>query len=232
MRKIFLYMALCGLPFLILSATGRLPKLFLVGDSIALQYSPYLTKDLAHEYQVERKKNDSLANKNLDIPAGSNTGDSRRALEFFTSKENDPAFAPDLVLLNCGLHDIKRNAADSSLSVSPEEYRSNLERIYKIIHAKGIRLVWINSTPIDDKRHNAKTKSFKRYDADVVKYNAIAEALFARYKVPVIDLYTFTRNLGPNAYIDHAHYNEATREKQAGFITDFLHSHQAILKQK
>jgi len=45
--------------------------------------------------------------------------------------------------------------------------------------------------------------------------------------VPVIDLNTFTLNLGADLYCDHVHYHEPIREKQAAFIAGWLADYQS-----
>jgi hypothetical protein len=207
---------------ILMSVMNKLPKVFLIGDSISVFYTPYLTKDLAKiSYNLERKSDNDEALKNLDVPAGSNSGDSRRVLWFLHNKLKNENFKPDLVLLNCGLHDIKRYPETHTIQVDSAEYRKNLEEIYALLEARKIPIIWINTTPVDDERHNSRTKTFKRYDKDVQDYNAIASEVFMRHQVPIIDLYHFTKNL-PGTYIDHVHYDETTREKQAGFISAFV----------
>src|SRR5690606_3284313 len=97
-----------------------LPKLFLIGDSISLQYGPYLEKYLQGFVYFERKQDDGQATKDLDVPTGANGGDSRMVLAYLRKKTNDPNFSPDYLVLNCGLHDIKRNPLTMSIQV-PEQ---------------------------------------------------------------------------------------------------------------
>ena len=196
-----------------------LPEVFLIGDSISMYYGPYLQKYLAGSYTLLRKEDNGHAADNLDIPTGANGGDSHMVLQYLQIKERDPAFRPDILLLNCGLHDIKRDPVTKKIQVDSSSYRRNLEAIYDITRKLGIRLVWINTTPVDDERHNSRSKSFYRYAADVAAYNAIAGEVWRAHKVPQIDLFGFTTNIGAAAhYIDHVHYDEAARALQAAFI--------------
>jgi hypothetical protein len=41
-------------------------------------------------------------------------------------------------------------------------------------------------------------------------------------KVPVIDLYSFTENLGSDRYVDHVHYREPVRALQAAYIVGYI----------
>ena len=84
------------------------------------------------------------------------------------------------------------------------------------------RLVWIRTTPCDERVHNRPGMDFHRFAADCDAYNAAADAVMAAAGVPVIDLHTFTRNLGPDLYCDHVHFHEQVREKQAAFIAGWV----------
>ena len=53
-------------------------------------------------------------------------------------------------------------------------------------------------------------------------YNAAADGVMAAAGVPMIDLYTFTRNLGPDLYCDHVHFHEHVREKQGAFVAGWV----------
>jgi len=202
-----------------------LPKLFLIGDSISIQYGPYLEEYLQGKIQFERKVDDGSAEKNLDIPTGANGGDSRMVLEYLRTKVEDRQFNPDYLLLNCGLHDIKRNPESNKIQVSQKEYRKNLEAIFQLLKYKGIQLLWMRTTPVVDSIHNTKQKWFKRYAADLKIYNQIADEVCAKKNIPVIDLYDFTQKLGVGQFADHVHFKENARALQAAYITGFLENY-------
>jgi lysophospholipase L1-like esterase len=206
----------------------NLPKLFLVGDSISIYYTPYLETDLSNNYSFSRKTSptvesikDQLSDPNVQ------GGNSRMVLEYLEERYAESNFAPDIVLINCGLHDIKRLPKTDAISIDPAEYRANLERMTSLIRKHHGTIVWINTTPVDDKRHNELSKEFYRYNRDVVKYNDIAKGVFTRANAPIIDLYTFTKQLGPGHYIDHVHWDESTRVQQAAYIAGFLAAQRA-----
>lgn len=200
------------------------PSVFLIGDSISMQYGPFLEKYLEGIIDITRKQDDGQAAKNLDVPVGANGGDSRMVLEYLKNKLKEPGFAPDYLLLNCGLHDIKHNIPDEKIQVSQEEYKKNLQEIIQLVTKKKIRIIWIRTTPVVDTIHN-KPKGIKRYAADVATYNQISDELFSNNKIPMIDLFTFTQKLGNEQFIDHVHYNESTRSLQAAYITGFLQNY-------
>lgn len=217
------------LPAVILSILGLtamerrpLPTLFVIGDSISMQYGPFLEQYVQGKWAYDRKRDDGLSSANLDNPAGANGGDSGRVLAYLRKKVQDPAFNPDLLLINCGLHDIKTDVQTEKKQVSLDDYRTNLEQIDDLLKERGIRMVWIRTTPVDDETHNSKQRSFHRYAADLEIYNAVADVVFESRNVPIIDLYRFTENLGADLFIDHVHFGEEVRARQAAYIAGFL----------
>lgn len=199
-----------------------LPSVFVIGDSISIQYGPYLEQYLQGFLEYDRKRDDGQSSANMDNPAGANGGDSGMVLDYVKIKLADPAFQPNILLLNCGLHDIKTPVGTSQKQVSLETYKSNLVEIFDLLTARGIKLVWVRTTPVDDEQHNSRQGSFHRFAADLYAYNEAADAIFSSREVPIIDLYQFTKNLGDDIFIDHVHYGEEVRAKQAAFIAGFL----------
>lgn len=209
-----------------------LPRLFVIGDSISMQYGPYLEKYVQGVWRYDRKSDDGQAGKNLDVPTGANGGDSRMVLEYLRLKLKDKNFRPDVLLLNCGLHDIKRHPQTNAIQVDAAGYRRNLETIVGLLRARGITLVWMRTTPVEDERHNSRSKQFKRYARDLDEYNDIADAVMTQHKWPVIDLYSFTKSLGGERFIDHVHYDETARSLQAAHIAGFLHAYASGARKK
>jgi lysophospholipase L1-like esterase len=204
----------------------QLPKLFLVGDSISIYYTPFLQADTASLIQFSRKTSptpETIAQQLSDPNVQG--GNSRMVLDYLKGRYADKAFHPEFVAINCGLHDIKRIPKTNAIAIDAAEYRDNLAAILALVQSRGGHLVWINTTPVNDARHNALSKEFFRYNADVKRYNEIAEKLFKQSNVPTIDLYTFTAQMGDGHYIDHVHFDEPTRMLQAAFIAGFLNSY-------
>ena len=208
--------------FLLVGMTAPLPKLYVIGDSISIQYGPYLEKYTQGTWQYARKGDEGQAAKNLDIPTGANGGDSQMVLEFLKKILRDKSFQPEVLLLNCGLHDIKRDATTNAIQVDSASYRANLNGILDLLKNRNIKVVWMRTTPVEDERHNSRSKAFKRYARDLDAYNAIADEVMAQNKVPTIDLYAFTKNLGSDHFIDHVHYDEPARAAQAAYIAGYL----------
>ncbi len=203
-------------------------KIFVIGDSISIQYGPYLEKYLAGTVGYARKEGEAEALLNLDKPAGANGGDSSMVLRFVRATlATGGDFGADLLLVNCGLHDIKRAMPDGSkLQVPLADYEANLRELASLLAGRSRpRLVWIRTTPCDENVHNVRSKNFHRFAADCQAFNAAADRVMAAAGVPVIDLFSFTRNLGgAEIFCDHVHFKDHIRQLQAAFIAGWLDS--------
>ncbi|MCB0115927.1 MAG: SGNH/GDSL hydrolase family protein [Caldilineaceae bacterium] len=197
-------------------------QIYIVGDSISLQYGPYLAANLADVMGYARKEGEDEALLNLDIPMGANGGDSAMVLAFLAAKARAGGIDADLLLVNCGLHDIKTDPVSGRKQVTLDQYEANLRAILQVTAQMRPRLIWMRTTPCDDAVHNHAGMAFHRFAADNMRYNAAADAIMQAARVPVLDLYTFTRNLGVDLYCDHVHFHEDVRRQQAAFIAGWL----------
>jgi lysophospholipase L1-like esterase len=198
-------------------AGEALPLVHVVGDSISMHYGPILERMLAGVARYSRKPPETAD------PDSANGRDSDAVVAYLRGPLTPAAGAVDLLVVNCGLHDIKRTAAGASPAVPPDRYRANLARI--VAHARGVkaRLVWIRTTPVDDETHNGRwAPGFHRYAADVAAYNGIADVMMGAAGAPLVDLHGFTVGLGPGVYADHVHFVESVRALQAAFIAGHL----------
>ena len=202
-------------------------KVYVLGDSISIHYGPFLQQHLRGVIDYARKEGEDEAMLNLYNPAGANGGDSARVLAFLQAKARAGGIDADILLVNCGLHDIKTNIQTGAKQVGPETYAANLHAIVKLSEKLKPQLVWIRTTPCDEAIHNTFPVGFHRFRADVESYNRIADGSMREAGVPVIDLNTFTLNLGADLYCDHVHYHEPIREKQAAFIAGWLADYQS-----
>ncbi|WP_240416334.1 SGNH/GDSL hydrolase family protein [Paenibacillus periandrae] len=197
--------------------------IFVIGDSISIQYGPYLSEQLAGDWGYDRKQGDAQALIDLDQPLGANGGDSSMVLAYLKSVEA-LGTKYDILLLNCGLHDIKTNLVTGSKQISLEQYRHNISDIVDKACKMSNSFVWIRTTDVIDHIHNAKSRNFHRFHADVLDYNAAADAIMQERGIPILDLYGFSRKLGEAAFCDHVHYTDEVRKLQAAFITGYLYA--------
>ena len=140
-------------------------------------------------------------------------------LDYFQMRFREPSFKFDWILLNCGLHDIRREVTPPyALQTPPEKYEANLTAILRLMQEHRQRLCWITSTPAFEEVHNKPGWEFHRYAADLRQYNEIAERLFRDNGIPIIDLYAYTLPHCPEAFDDHVHFKEPMRAMQAEFL--------------
>jgi lysophospholipase L1-like esterase len=202
-----------------------LPQIFVIGDSISMQYGPYLEKMAAGQFGYARKEADPGVRTELDRAQGANGGDSSMVLDYISAVAGSGRWKQSILLLNCGLHDIKTNPQSGAKQVPLTAYEANLKKILTILQPATRRVIWIRTTPAIDEVHNSRCKDFHRHAKDVDAYNACADAVMRKANVASIDLFSFTKNLGgPEIFCDHVHYTEAVREKQAAFIAGYLNA--------
>ena len=201
-------------------------KLYVIGDSISMQYGPHLKRALRGVMSYARKDDHAVARLGLAPAQDANGGDSSMVLAFLQAALAAGAIEADVIAVNCGLHDIKTTPATGQEQVPLEEYRQNLGRIVAAAREIATTVVWIRTTPVDEKRHNGSGMEFHRFEADCDAYNRAADEIMAAFAVPAIDLHTFTSNLGDDLYADHVHFHDHVARSQASFIAGWLTSWQ------
>lgn len=158
----------------------------------------------------------------MDIATGANGGDSAMVLAYLKSRRESDPIRADVLLLNCGLHDIKLPMDRDEPQVSPGSYENNLRAILAEAEGMGLRTIWMRTTPVIDDLHLARCSSFRRRASDVEAYNAIADSVMRGHAI--IDLWEFSRQLGPDAFCDHVHYTPDARIRQGNFLAGCLHA--------
>ena len=190
------------------SRVAELPRVVLIGDSIRLGYAPRVAELLSGRAVV------------ISLPE--NGGDSGNVLAHLNEWVDRQK--PDVVHLNCGLHDLKRFKTNGHHQVELDRYTVDLRQIR---HPHPCRdrcrgLVFANTTPILDERHARRGADFDRTEADVRRYNAAATAIMNEMGVPVHDLHWVVEQgnsetmLGP----DGTHYTAAGSDRLAEAVAD------------
>jgi lysophospholipase L1-like esterase len=188
-------------------ARPELPKVVLIGDSIAGGYAPLVTR--------------RLEGKAVVILPPDNGGDSAnvlRHLDEWAIRER-----PAVIHLNCGLHDLKGDRKSGRHQVEQNQYRANLERIVSRLRKESTAaLVFANTTPILDERHARRGVPFDRFEADVRRYNEAAFDIMQKAAVPVHDLHWVVEQGGPAKLLDAdgTHYTPAGYERLAEAVAD------------
>jgi dienelactone hydrolase/lysophospholipase L1-like esterase len=208
--------ALCG--FLYLAAfvpaqTGtepsgpELPKVVLIGDSIRLGYAPAVSRMLAGRAVVVSPE-----------PNGGDSANVLANLETWVLREN-----PDVVHLNCGLHDLKVSRKTKQHQVEIKQYETNLKQIVARIQKETrATLVFANTTPIIDDRHASRGAEFDRSETDVARYNAVAARVMKEAGVPLHDLHWVVEQEGAAGVMlpDGTHYSEAGYTRLGEAVAD------------
>ena len=197
-------------------------RLFVIGDSISIGYGPFLEGMLRGRFRYARKTGLEEALKDLDRATGANGGDSSMVLEYLHDMARGGGLEADVVLLNCGLHDLKKNPASGTWQVPMADYETHLGAILREFSAAHIPVVWVRITPVDDELHRRRGCDFERFNRDVEAYNTVADRVMDRAGIPKADLYSFTKNLGNDVFSDGVHFKEPVRAQQAAFLAGFL----------
>lgn len=196
-------------------------KIFVIGDSVSIHYGPYLKKIIEDKFDYDRKRGIEQALADLDKPIGANAGDSKMVLEYLI-EEFEKNTKYDILLINCGLHDIRVDRFSNKIKVELEEYKLNLNKIIKLSKVMANETIWIGLTPVVDKIHNSRKGGCLRYSKDVISYDNSAKQIMRECNIPYIDIYNFTKNLGADIYSDHVHFKEDVKKLQAAFIAEYL----------
>jgi len=181
------------------SSSAELPKVVLIGDSIRLGYAPVVARSLAGRAVVVSPE-----------PNGGDSANVLANLEAWVVREN-----PDVVHLNCGLHDLKVSKKTKQHQVEIKEYEINLKQIVARIQKETrATLVFANTTPIIDDRHARRGADFDRFETDVVRYNEVATRVMKEAGVPLHDLHWVVEKEGSSDAAglmlpDGTHFNEA-----------------------
>lgn len=163
-----------------------LPKVALIGDSIRMGYAPLVVEHLAGRAQVISPE-----------PNGGDSANVLRHLEAWVVREQ-----PDVVHLNCGLHDLKRSKASGDYQVPLAQYETNLRAIVdRLRQDTSASIVFATTTPILDERHAQRRADFDRFAADVQRYNTCATAVMQAADVPVHDLRWIVEQAGAAAVL-------------------------------
>jgi lysophospholipase L1-like esterase len=200
---------------------SRLPRLFVLGDSISLHYGPYLEELLRGRWHYERKQGRTT---DIDQGTGANGGDSAAVLAYLRERRHTGGITANWILLNCGLHDIKTDPATGCVQVERPAYEANLRAILDEIRRLRLRPVWARITPVVEALHNAepRRKPFNRFARDVADYNAAADGIMRASGVPTIDLFALTLPRLPGGSYDGVHFNDDVRRLQAAYLAEAL----------
>lgn len=203
--NIFFLPGFCIIPVL---KEHAMKSVVLIGDSIRIGYQETVKEILAEQAEV--------------WAPGENGGTSRKVMshldEWIIQRK------PDLIHLNCGLHDLRREPEHSDTFIPAEEYRENLRKTFAHIRKSlDSVLIFALTTPVNQEKHH-KNKPFDRFEADVEKFNRAAAQTAEEFDVPVNDLCTCIETHGKDTYLqdDGVHFTEQGYLILAKAVAEFL----------
>src|ERR1700730_7487442 len=113
----------------------------LIGDSIRMGYQPIAQRQLSTIAQV--------------CGPQENCRNSRDVLAHL--KEWATSRKPDLIHINCGLHDLKREFGQSQCAVPIEEYGKNVRQILDLLKSQTqATVIWASTTGVNEQWHHEK----------------------------------------------------------------------------
>ncbi len=179
-------------------------QVFLIGDSIRLGYERYVAAMLEGVANVYSPKNIN----------GGMAQYVQRWVHVWKQNENVPTDV-DVVHWNAGLWDVLRIWGDEPFT-SPEFYAETLEKIVKRMQSifPKAKIVFALSTAVVEEKYIGE--EYKRYNADIEKYNEIAIQTLTPYGVIFNDLYSITKNAPDGCYSDPTHFNTLDGIKLVG----------------
>ena len=155
-------------------------RVILIGDSIRMGYEATVRSQLAGLAEVWTSEENGETSENV-----------LAHLDDWALSRN-----ADIVHLNCGLHDIKREFDQDAAQVPLGDYVANVRRILTQLRDRtDATIVWASSTPVNEQWHNA-TKPFARFEADVDAYNAAAAEIAGELGIVVNDLFSVAMSGG------------------------------------
>jgi hypothetical protein len=175
-----------------------LPRVLLIGDSIACGYSPIVIKQLQGKANVDR------------------LGTSRSI--------NDPVLIKEttLMLEDCLYIAIHFNNGLHGWHLDDKPYAESLQQYIQLLQklSNGTKLIWASTTPItvqDDTQTIDLEKNNK-----VLRRNALAEEIMQECHIPISDLYQLVLNKAELRGTDGYHYNADGQRVQGEAISELL----------
>jgi lysophospholipase L1-like esterase len=186
-------------------------KVILIGDSIRMHYQDTVMRELA-----------GMADVWAPVENGEKSIKVLSHLEEWAISRN-----PDIVQINCGLHDLKRKTVGSEPAVPLVQYQTNVRTILEQAVARtNSRIIWATTTPVNEKWHH-ENKDFERLESDVLAYNAAANQIAGELGVVVNDLNDVIMQAGRDAFLkpDGVHFTDEGSRLLGQSVANFLKSY-------
>ena len=162
----------------------NLPRVLLIGDSIARDYYPEVEKRLAGKAFVARLATSRFVADPVLL----------KELELVLNQERF-----DVVLFNNGMHGWQH---------SEEEYQKAFPKLIKTIWARApkAKLLFATTTPLRDGKDITYDTKAKYSDERIAARNAIVAEIVDAKKIPIVDLNAAVQG-HPEYHSDNVHFN-------------------------
>lgn len=188
----------------------------LIGDSIRLGYQETVESELAGQAEFWKPEENGGTSANVLAHLD----------EWVISRK------PDVVHINCGLHDIARSPENNkNTRVSFDDYQKNVRTIFeRVRNETDALLLWARTTPVIEVRHNSGRKGFDRLNADIDQYNAAVDAIAAEMNVPVNDLNKVVLDADYESFMteDGVHYLPEGSALLGRAVAAFIKAHAGV----
>ena len=167
-------------------------KLILIGDSIRMGYQADVIRELSN-----------LADVWAPTQNGGNSANILQHLnEWIISR------LPDVLHINCGLHDLKKDFDTGEPAIPLNQYESNLRTLLeRILTETDCTVIWAMTTPVNESWHHER-KGFDRLEDDVAAYNGVALKVADDLNIPINDLFRVITDAGRDSHLtsDGVHF--------------------------
>lgn len=167
-------------------------RIVLIGDSIRMGYQETVRTELAGWADVWWPEQNGGTSENVLA----------RLDEWAIARD------PDVLHINCGLHDLKKDFGHDMAAVPLARYADNVRTILsRVTGETGATVVWALTTPVNQAWHH-KNKTFDRLETDVIAYNAVATEIARELGVVVNDLFAAVTSAGRDGLLlpDGVHF--------------------------
>ncbi|QDU88444.1 Arylsulfatase [Pirellulimonas nuda] len=207
-----LLMGIAGAWSVCLADAPPAPRVLLIGDSISIGYTPFVTSMLDGEADVTRIKG--------------NAASTTKTLQRIDEVLGDEPW--DVIHFNWGLHDLCYRSPDSKeqgnrdkingvLSTTLDQYEQNLNTLVERLEKTGAKLIWASTTVVPEGEAG-------RFVGDDVKYNAVAARVMQQHGVAVNDLYEVSASFPATDFVGpgNVHFTRAGYKKLAAPVAESI----------
>lgn len=191
-------------------------RVLLMGDSIRMGYQPYVKRILESTGRFNVFGVDSNCEHSTNV---------LKIAHYWFYRQPKP----DIIHLNCGLHDIKTiSYNDTELLVPLPFYRRNLECVADLAgRLRKSRLILATTTPINERKANKAHREwmdFRRFESNVEAYNQVVRRTAKDRRLTLDDLHKAATTLGIDGMLsdDGVHFTRRGYKALGRLVADCI----------